>query len=71
MLVLLVAVAGGCSGVGFDVLHNDDDLSARTLRDRIPDGQAIRRKVETVSTWRRISVGKRVGKRRNWLFEQV
>lgn len=32
-----------CSCVGFDVLHNDDDLPVRTLRDRVPDGQAVRR----------------------------
>ena len=25
-----------CSGVGLDVLHNDDDLPVRTLRDRVP-----------------------------------
>jgi hypothetical protein len=57
--------------VGLDVLHNDDDLPVRTLRDGVPDSQAFRRKVETVSTRERIFFGKRVGKRRNWFFEQV
>jgi hypothetical protein len=60
-----------CSCVGFDILHNDDDLSVWILRDRVPDGQAIRRKMETIGTWQRIAVGKRVSKRRDWLFEQV
>jgi hypothetical protein len=27
--------------------------------------------METIGTWQRISVGKRVSKRRDWLFEQV
>jgi len=31
----------------------------------------IRRKMKTVRTWQRIHVGKRVGKCRDWLFEQV
>ncbi len=55
----------------FDVLHNDDDLPVRTLRDRVPDGQTVRRKMETVGTWQRVHFGKRVGKGRNWNFEQV
>ena len=59
------------SCVGLDVLHNDDDLPVRTLRDRVPDRQAVRRKMETVGTWQRIYLGKRVGERRDWLFEQV
>jgi hypothetical protein len=41
------------------------------LRDRVPDGQAIRRKMKTIGAWQRISVGKRVSKRRNWLFKQM
>ena len=63
--------AGSRSCVGFDVLHNDDDLPVRTLRDRVPDGQAVRRKMETVGTWQGVYFGKWVGKRRDWLFEQV
>jgi len=59
------------SGVGLDVLHNDDDLSVRSLRDRVPDGQTVRRKMETVGTWQRVYFGKRVGKCWNWFFEQV
>ena len=27
--------------------------------------------METVGTWQRIYLGKRIGKRRDWLFEQV
>ena len=27
--------------------------------------------METIGTWQRIYLGKRVGKRRDWLFEQV
>jgi len=34
-------------------------------------GFGIRRKMEAIGTWQRISVGKRVSKRRDWLFEQV
>ena len=60
-----------CSGVGLDVLHDDDDLPLRDLRYRVPDGQAIRRKMKTIGTWQRIYLGKRVGKRRDWLFEQM
>src|SRR5258708_7450682 len=59
------------SGVGFDVLHNDDDLPVGTFRDRVPDGQIIRRKMETVRTWQRVCFGERVGKCRDWFFEQV
>ena len=59
------------SGVGLDVLHDDDDLPARTLRHRIPDGQTVRRKMKTVRTWQRGYGGKRVGKCRDWFFEQV
>jgi hypothetical protein len=43
--------AGRSLRVGLDVLHNDDGLAVRTLRDGIPDSQAVRRKVEAVSTW--------------------
>jgi hypothetical protein len=43
----------------------------RALRDRVPDRQAVRRKMETVGTWQRIFLGKRVGECRDWLFEQV
>ena len=53
------------SGVGLDVLHDDDDLPARTLRHRIPDGQTVRRKMKTVRTWQRGYGGKRVGKCRD------
>ncbi len=60
-----------CSRVGFDVLHNEDNLPVRALRDRVPDGQAVRRKVETVGPWERVCLGKWVGKRRDWFFEQV
>jgi hypothetical protein len=35
-----VAIAYG-SGVGLDVLHNNDDLTVRALRDRVPDGQTV------------------------------
>jgi hypothetical protein len=60
-----------CSGVGLDVLHNDDDLPVRTLRDRVPDGQTVGREMETVPTRQRVYFGERVGKCRNWFFEQV
>src|SRR5271165_7138578 len=63
--------AGTSSGVGLDALHNDDDQPVRTLRDRVPDGQTVRRKMETVGTWQRVHFGKRVRKYRNWFFEQV
>ena len=58
--------------VGLDVLHNDDALPVWALRDRVPDGQAVRRETEAVGTW--LSAGllrERVGKRRDWFFEQV
>jgi len=58
-----------CSGVGLDILHNDDDLPVRTLRDRVPDGQTIRRKIKTVRTRQRVYFGKRVGKYRDRFFE--
>jgi hypothetical protein len=29
------------SGVGLDVLHDDDDLPVRVLRNRVPDRQAV------------------------------
>ena len=45
-----------CSGL--DILHDDDDLSVRTLRDRVPDGQAVRRKIGTVGTWQGVCFGK-------------
>src|SRR5580700_5000710 len=48
------SAAGPCSRVGYDVLNNDDDLPVRTLRDRVPDGQAVRRKVQTVGTRQRV-----------------
>jgi hypothetical protein len=60
-----------CSGVGLDVLHNDDDLPVRTLRDGVPDSQTVRWQVETVRTRQRVYLGKRVGKCRNWFFEQL
>jgi hypothetical protein len=41
-----------------------------TLGDRVPDSQAIRWQVEAVGTRQGIFLGKRVGERRNWLFEQ-
>lgn len=59
------------SGVSLDVLHDDDELPVRTFRDRVPDGQAVQRKMKTVRTWQRIYVGKRVGKCRDWFVEQV
>jgi hypothetical protein len=40
--------------VSFDVLHDDNDLPVRALRDRVPDGQTVRRKVKTVGAWQRI-----------------
>jgi len=36
-----------------------------------PNGQAVRRKVETVGPWEGVCLGKWVGKRRDWFFEQV
>jgi hypothetical protein len=60
-----------CSGVGLDVLHNDDDLPVRTLRDRVPDGQTVEREMETVRTRQWVYFGERVGKCRDWFFEQV
>ena len=57
--------------VGFDVLYNDDDRAVRTLRDRVPDGQAVRWEMEAVGTWQRICFGKWVGKRWDWFFEEV
>ena len=64
------SLCGQCLCVGLDVLHDDDDLPIRALRDCIPDGQAVRRKMETVSTWQRVCLGKRFGKRRDWFLEQ-
>jgi hypothetical protein len=58
-------LCGPCLCVSFDVLHDNDDLSAQAFRDRIPDGQTIRGKMETIGVWQRISVGKRVSKRGN------
>ena len=57
--------------VGLDVLHNDDALPVWALRDRVPEGQAVRREMEAVGTWQRVCFGKGVGKRRDWFFEQV
>jgi hypothetical protein len=62
---------GRCSCVGLDVLHDDGDLPVRTLHDRVPDGQAVRWKMETVGAWQRICLRKWVGKRGDWLFEEV
>ena len=62
---------GSCSCVGLDMLHNDDHLPVRALCDRVPDGQAIGGKVETIGTWQRIWLGKRVSKRGDRLVEQV
>jgi hypothetical protein len=42
------------SGVGLDVLHDDDDPPVGTFRDRVPDGQTVRRKMKTVGAWQRI-----------------
>jgi hypothetical protein len=60
-----------CSGVGLDVLHNDDDLPVWTLRDRVPDSQAVRWEMEAVGTRQRVCFGKRVGKCRDWFFKQM
>ncbi len=46
-------------------------LPVWALRDRVPDGQAVRRKMEAVGTWQRVCFGKGVGRRRDWFFEQV
>jgi hypothetical protein len=59
------------SCVGLDVLHNDDHLPLRALRDRVPDRQAVRWKMETVGTRQRVFRGKGVGERRDRLFEQM
>ena len=53
------------------MLHDDDDLPILAFRDRVPDGQAVRRKIETVGTWQGVCLGKWVGKRRDWFIEQV
>jgi hypothetical protein len=37
----------------------------------VPDGHAVRRQVELVSSGQRAVFGKRVGKRRDWFFEKV
>ena len=62
---------GTCSGVGTDVLHNDDYLPVRTLRDRVSDGQTVRREVETIRTRQRVYLGKRVGQCWDWFLKQV
>jgi hypothetical protein len=59
------------SGVGLDVLNNDDDVPVRTLGDGVPDGQTVRWKMDPVRSWQRVAFGKRLGKRRDWFFEQV
>jgi hypothetical protein len=59
------------SGVGLDVLNNDNDLPVRTLGDGVPDVQTVRWKMDPVRIWQRIPFGKRVGKCRDWFFEQV
>jgi hypothetical protein len=46
-------------------------LPVRTLRDRVPDGQTVGREMETVPTRQRVYFAERVGKCRNWFFEQV
>jgi hypothetical protein len=38
------------SGVGLDVLHNNDDRPVWALCDRVPDGQVVRWEMETVRT---------------------
>jgi hypothetical protein len=67
--------SAGCvaspSGVGLDVLNNDNDLLVRTLGDGVPDGQPVRWKMDPVRIWQRVTFGKRVGKCRDWFFEQV
>src|SRR5580658_1950790 len=59
------------SGVGLDVLNDDNDLPVRTLRDGVPDSQTIRWKMDPVRIWQRVPFGKRVGKCRDWFFKQV
>jgi len=59
------------SGIGLDVLDNDDDLPVRTLRDRVPDRQAVLWKMETVGAWQWVYIRKGVGQRRDRLFEQM
>src|ERR1700759_1965935 len=65
------ALCNQCLCVGLNVLHDDEDLSIWALRDGVPEGQAVRRKMETVGTWQRVSLGKRVGKSWDWFPEQV
>jgi hypothetical protein len=59
------------SGVGFDVLHDDDDLAVWAFCDRVPDGQAVRREVQAVGAWQGICFGERVGERRDWFIEEM
>jgi hypothetical protein len=65
------SLCGQCLRVGLNVLHDDDDLPIRALRDCVPDGQAVRWKMETVGTWQRVCFRKRVGKSWDWFLEQV
>jgi hypothetical protein len=59
------------SGVGLDELHDDHDLTVGTLRNRVPERQAVRRKMETIGAGQRISLRKGVCKRRHRLFEKM
>jgi hypothetical protein len=34
-------VGGRCSGIGLDVLHDDDNLPVSAFGDCVPDGQAV------------------------------
>jgi hypothetical protein len=62
---------GTPSGVSFDILHDDHDLPGLGLGDRVPDGQAVRRKIEPVGARHRVVFGKWVGKRRDRLLQEV
>jgi hypothetical protein len=66
---LLLWLATGAGAV--PMAADDDDLPIRALRDCVPDGQAVRWKVETVGTWQRVCFRKRVGKSWDWFLEQV
>jgi hypothetical protein len=52
-------------------MHNDDDLLVRAFRDGVPDGQTVRRKMETVGARQRVCFGKLFGKHWDWFFEQM
>jgi len=62
---------GTPSGVSLDVLHDDHDLPVLGLGDRVPDSQAVRWKIETVGARQWVVLGKRVGKRRDRLLQEV